>query len=35
MFMGATEENSSAGVLGVRCGSGELFREVGGYFSFV
>ena len=34
-FMGAAKENSSVGVLGVRCGSGELFGEISGYFSFV
>ena len=34
-FMGLAEESSSAGVLVVRCGSGELFSEIGSYFSFV
>ena len=33
--MGAAEEKLSAGILGVRCGSGELFCEIGGYFSFI
>ena len=33
--MGAAEENSNDGVQGVRRGTGELFGEIGGYFSFV